>query len=168
VPENTELQKVLQQISLAVEFLKEASKIDLSARNLSQIEDTLKSIQSLTCQFVKHEDLQQIAYHLSSVGTASVFLKVMRALKTHYNVKNWPCLFALRAASMSLSNQFESFCNDLGYAGFVTVLVNELKLYEKAQLAQNVSNCNCCNVLTYTNYYWSMQGTLVVSVSCIC
>ena len=139
VPENTELRKVLRQISLAVEFLKEASKVDLSTRNLSQMEDTLKSIESLTSQFVKDEDLQQIASHLSSVGAASVFLKVMRALKTHYNVKNWPCLFALCAASMSLSNQFESFCSDLGYVGFVTVLVNELKLYEKAQLAQNVS-----------------------------
>ena len=147
MPGSTELQKVLRQISLGVEFLKEASKVDLSTRNLSQMEDTLKSIESLTSQFVKDEDLQQIADHLSSVEAASVFLKVMRALKTHYNVKNWPCLFALRAASMSLSNQFESFCSDLGYVGFVTVLVNELKLYEKAQLAQNVSNCR--NVSTY-------------------
>ena len=64
-------------------------------------------------------------------------------------MKNWPCLFALRAASMSLSNQFESFCSDLGYVGFVTVLVNELKSYEKAQLAQNVSNCH--NVPTYVH-----------------
>ena len=113
------------------------------------MEDTLKSIESLASQFVKDEDLQQIANHLSSVEAASVFLKVMRALKTHYNVKNWPCLFALRAASMSLSNQFESFCSDLGYVGFVTVLVNELKSYEKAQLAQNVSNCH--NVPTYVH-----------------
>ena len=142
VPESPELQKVLRQISLGVEFLKEASKVDLSTRNLSQMEDTLKSIESLTSQFVKDEDLQQIANHLSSVEAASVFLKVMRALKTHYNVKNWPCLFALRAASMSLSNQFEFFSSDLGCVGFVTVLVNELKLYEKAQLAQNVSNCH--------------------------
>ena len=142
MPECTELQKVLRQISLGVELLKEASKVDLSTRNLSQMEDTLKSIESLASQFVKDEDLQQIANHLSSVEAASVFLKVMRALKNHYNVKNWPCLFALRAASMSLSNQFESFCSDLGYVGFVTVLVNELKSYEKAQLAQNVSNCH--------------------------
>ena len=149
MPECTELQKVLRQISLGVELLKEASKVDLSTRNLSQMEDTLKSIESLASQFVKDEDLQQIANHLSSVEAASVFLKVMRALKNHYNVKNWPCLFALRAASMSLSNQFESFCSDLGYVGFVTVLVNELKSYEKAQLAQNVSNCH--NVPTYVH-----------------
>ena len=81
--ECTELQKVLLQISLGVELLKEASKVDLSTRNLSQMEDTLKSIESLASQFVKDEDLQQIANHLSSVEKASVFLKVMRALLRH-------------------------------------------------------------------------------------
>lgn len=157
MPDNTELQKVLQQISLAVEFLKEASKVELSARNLSQMEDTLKSIESLTSHFVKAEDLQQIAYHLSSVGAATVFLKLMRALKTHYNVKNWPCLFALRAASMSLSNQFELFCRDLGYVGFVTVLVNELKLYEKTQLAKNVSKIYAKSVMCQHAYHYNQE-----------
>lgn len=162
MPDNTELQKVLQQISLAVGFLKEASKVDLSARNLSQMEDTLKSIESLTCHFVKAEDLQQIAYHLSRVGAATVLLKVMRALKTHFNVKNWPCLFALRTASMSLSNQFESFCSDLGYVGFVTVLVNELKLYEKTQLAQNVSKPYAIAIMCQHAYHYNQRILCII------
>lgn len=135
-----ELQKALQQVTIAVKFLEEASKADLDENTLSQIEDSLKSINKLSSSWDSSEDMTCFADHLSDIGIVKVFLEVTHSLlKSGFTAKNWPCLYALRAACLNMSHRFESFCADLGSTGFVVTLVNELKIYDRAYISQNVS-----------------------------
>lgn len=127
---------VSQQITLANDFLLQISEDCLNDTILSQIENEIKTIADLSQQSVNK---MQISELLSNIGIAFTLYKVMKILRATYNVKNWPCLFALRSTCITLSAHFESFCKDLCSAGFITTLIKELKLYEKVHLAQNVS-----------------------------
>ena len=127
---------VLQQITLANDFLQQISEDCLNDKTLSQIENEIKTIAELSQQSVNKI---QISQFLSDIGIAFTLCKVMKILRATYNVKNWPCLFTLRSTCITLSAHFESFCKDLCSAGFITTLIKELRQYEKIHLAQNVS-----------------------------
>lgn len=133
------VQKTLQ-VTYAVKFLEEVLKTDLDDNCLSQVEESLKSIEELSSSCNDDEDIKYFAHSLSNVRIAKVFKKLSHSLlKLGFTAKIWPCLYALRVVCLDMSHRFKSFCTDLGSTGFIVNFVNELKIFNKANISKNVS-----------------------------
>ena len=128
------------QVTYAVKFLEEVLKTDLDENCLSQVEESLKSIEELSSSCNDDEDIKHFAHSLSNVRIAKVFKKLSQLLlKLGFTAKIWPCLYALRVVCLDMSHRFKSFCTDLGSTGFIVNFVNELKIFNKANISKNVS-----------------------------
>ena len=129
-----------QKVTYAVKFIEEVLKTDLDDDHLSHVEDSLKLIEKLSSSCEDEEDIKRFARHLSNIDVAKVLKELSHSLlKLGFTPKIWPCLYALRVVCIDMSHRFESFCTDLGSTGFVVTLVNELKIFNKANISQNVS-----------------------------
>ena len=126
-------------VRLAIAFLQKVSVETLSDTELDRVKESVETIK-ISCA---HNDgnvaaTQETVRYLSDMGLATILLRIMQSLKSRISSKTWPCLQAIRSVCIDLSARFDSFCADLCSAGFVKVLIHELKLYQKTTLAQNV------------------------------
>ena len=135
----------LQQIKLAVDLLRlglpKAHDVG-DDEALVQIEEAIKLIGSCMNKQGHGEQgakaSEEVAQILSSCGTAKVFFDLMYDLRQCMSKKTWSCIMALRTACITLTGTFDSFCLDLYSAGFMVILMKELKIYSKVCLEQNV------------------------------
>lgn len=151
-----DVQKSLQ-VTYAVKFLEEVVKTDLDENCLSQVEESLKSIEKLSSSCNNDEDIiKHFAHNLSNICIVQVFKELSHSLlRLGFTAKIWPCLYALRVVCLDMSHRFESFCTDLGSTGFIVNFVNELKLFNKANISKNVSAI----IFLYTYKYASIIVT---------
>lgn len=134
-----EIETTLKRLNLAIDLLQQVTQDCVTdTMILSKIEEGVETISKLCLQ--TDEEDEAISEFLSKASTVSSLGRVMLILKNGYNPKCWPALFALRTACISLSDRFKGFCQQLCTSGFVTLLVKELKFYERMKLQdQSVS-----------------------------
>lgn len=147
-----DIQKSLQ-VTYAVKFLEEVL-INLDENCLSQIEESLKSIEKLSSSCNDDKDIKHFAHNLSNICIAKVFKELSHSLlKLGFTAKTWPCLHALHVVCLDMSHRFESFCTDLGSTGFIVNFVNELKIFNKANISKNVSAIFCITYVHICKYH---------------
>lgn len=138
--DTVDVQKTLR-VTYAVKFLEEVLKTDLDVNSLSQVEESLKSIEKLSSSCNDDEDIKYFSHSLPNMHIAEVFKELSHSLlKLGFTAKIWPCLYALRIVCLDMSHRFESFCTSLGSTGFIVNFVNELKIFNKANISKNVSS----------------------------